>query len=146
MTGFIYLIEAEVGRVKIGFSHCPKTRLATMSVSSVCPLRLIAQWPGCRRDEQALHKQFSDFRRHGEWFLVSGELATFVAESRGRGVAPVPNWPSSYWEASAGRRSEISKRRSESQKRNWSDPEFRAMQATFRERRNARAKQSEALA
>lgn len=63
----IYLLEG-AGLHKIGSSHEPARRLATLQTGSPVVLELVAAWPGDDRGERALHALFSDRRAHGEWF------------------------------------------------------------------------------
>jgi hypothetical protein len=136
---FIYLIEAEIGFVKIGYSHQPRVRLQTMAGTSVCPLRLIAQWPGGSAEEKALHERFANYRLHGEWFQISGALAAFVLEVWGCGVPSIPRWPDKSPAAREQRKRDVAARRSETHLRNWADPEFRKMQEAAAEARRRRA-------
>lgn len=124
MTSFIYLIEAENGRVKIGSSNDPAFRANSIAGASPIPVRLIAQWPGSKGDEFELHKRFSAFRVHREWFRPDGELSTFVYVNRGVGVDAIPLWD----EVAISQSCPDAKRRkqSEAHKRNWADPEHRA--------------------
>lgn len=102
---YIYLIESEIGRVKIGVSHSPRARLASIEPISPVLCRLIACWPGVKDDETALHKRFEAQRSHREWFRIEGDLAAFVEAHRGRGVETVPAWDSLGFTSARERRS-----------------------------------------
>ena len=119
---FVYLVEAQCGLVKIGCAARPADRLATIQLHSPVPSRLLAQWPGKIADEHALHARFSAHRSHNEWFRIDGDLLTFVAEVRGRGIGAVQPWETVSFGGGADRRRAGLARRSASQRRNWSDP------------------------
>lgn len=89
---FLYLIEAENGLVKIGSGQYPTDRAATCRTHSPIPTRLIAAWPGSFAEEFELHRRFAADRSHGEWFVVRGALADFVADHFGKGLNRVDTW------------------------------------------------------
>lgn len=70
----VYFIHA-VGtdRVKIGYTTDFASRFARLSTSSPYPLKLMAVFPGTRWHESEMHRQFSESRVHGEWFLFEQE-------------------------------------------------------------------------
>lgn len=109
MTGFVYLIESECGRLKIGCSSDPLVRLRAFTTNAPRPVRLLAQWPGDKSDEADLHQRFAPYRRHNEWFAIEGDVADFIREKRGIGVpGDIPSWASISFEtfrdrAKAGR-------------------------------------------
>lgn len=78
-AGFIYILR-DVDRVKIGFSTAPRNRVAAIQNMSGRQLRVIACVPGTQTQEQQLHQRFSEFRLHGEWFRVDGELKEFLKQ------------------------------------------------------------------
>jgi len=93
MTGFVYLIECQSGRVKIGCSEDPLYRVEAIARATSYPVRVIAMWPGNIGKERALHHRFSEFRCYREWFEVHGALAEFVSQMRGHGVSSIAAWP-----------------------------------------------------
>ncbi|RSS59816.1 GIY-YIG nuclease family protein [Streptomyces sp. WAC01280] len=87
-----YLIGAEGSPlVKIGVAVDPAKRLATLQVGS--PARLAILWTVLGDMERALHRSFSAYRVHGEWFDLTplGDALTVVANAAGRlsNVSPV---------------------------------------------------------
>uniref|UniRef100_A0A6M3IE98 Bacteriophage T5 Orf172 DNA-binding domain-containing protein n=1 Tax=viral metagenome TaxID=1070528 RepID=A0A6M3IE98_9ZZZZ len=65
----LYIIQAiNGGAVKIGISHCPEERLKYLQTGSPVPLRIIRCYKDRGLIESKLHKKFSDFKLHGEWF------------------------------------------------------------------------------
>lgn len=73
----VYFIRAErLGLVKIGVANDARTRLRGLAMSS--PDRLwVLGVALCHRGgtlEKELHRQFAQFRLHGEWFTPSREL------------------------------------------------------------------------
>ncbi|MGL4555699.1 MAG: GIY-YIG nuclease family protein [Gemmataceae bacterium] len=78
--GIVYFIRDTVrGAIKIGFClKRPEKRLAALQTGNANPLRLIGHVPGSEFHEGFLHRQFSRFRLHGEWF--SDAIGADVAE------------------------------------------------------------------
>lgn len=132
---FVYLIEAQMGVLKIGCSRKPETRLRTMAVNSPTPLRLIATWPGQIADEQALHRRFHDHRFYNEWFRLEGEVANFVESVRGKGVLSIPDWASCTPKASEERKRAGRERAGLKLKALWADPAHREFLADVKARR-----------
>jgi hypothetical protein len=70
--GFVYAVRAvTVGRIKIGYSIDPESRLGNLQIGSPDILEIIATWPGTEDGERSLHKHLSQWRTHGEWFESS---------------------------------------------------------------------------
>jgi hypothetical protein len=80
--GFVYFIVSGE-RVKIGYSVNPKMRLKRLKTGAPQPLEIVATVPAYPHNERRLHKQFSDYRLHGEWFRHEGELRAFIARLDG---------------------------------------------------------------
>jgi hypothetical protein len=73
------------GRIKIGCSYKPASRLVSLSVWACYPLELVAVAPGDFSTERALHDYFAADRLHHEWFRSSPELLK-VIDLMSRGV------------------------------------------------------------
>jgi hypothetical protein len=77
---WVYFIQAgDDGPIKIGVSRKPKRRIESLRTASPVELRLIAVIVGGEKEEQALHRRFSEDRTHGEWFRPSSDLLAFIA-------------------------------------------------------------------
>lgn len=74
---YVYAIEG-AGLVKIGRTVAPTYRLAILQSGSPVELKLRGSVVGDHRLERELHKTFSAYRRHGEWFSLSGIVADWV--------------------------------------------------------------------
>lgn len=75
--GRVYFIEGG-GLLKIGYTVDPVYRMRNLVAMSPVPLNKIAEIPGTPDDEKALHKQFAEYRAHGEWFRIEGALAAYI--------------------------------------------------------------------
>src|SRR5579863_3637267 len=81
MFVFVYFIEAqEVGRIKIGISHNPETRMRYLQNDNPCHLKLIRTILCRNRQdavllEAAFHKMFKGKRFNHEWFSVAPDIA-----------------------------------------------------------------------
>ena len=86
--GVVYFLECN-GCMKIGFTEGhPLARMAALHSGCPFPLKLWAAAKGRLRDEQRLHKRFSDQRIHFEWFRLEadelGELREWILGRGGR--------------------------------------------------------------
>lgn len=87
----IYAMEAEgsrgtcphgaknPGRIKIGKTNNPQSRLSALKTGSPFPVKLLAacDWPD--EVERLIHAAFKDQRLHGEWFVPDRYMASFVS-------------------------------------------------------------------
>jgi hypothetical protein len=66
----VYFIQDEVTTaIKIGFClKKPEKRLVALQTGNSNPLRLVGHVLGSEMHEKGLHRLFSRFRIHGEWF------------------------------------------------------------------------------
>ena len=78
-TGCVYFVQAEIGGpIKIGFTQGkPEVRLKALQTGSPFKLVLLKVIPKVTREQEwELHRRFSAYRLHGEWFREDGlELA-----------------------------------------------------------------------
>ena len=76
----IYFIAArELGRVKIGYTDkCPKRRLKALQIGCPTELELEATAEGGQVFEQKVHRIFSKFRLHGEWFQLDPAIEAAI--------------------------------------------------------------------
>lgn len=67
----VYLMENELGMLKIGISIDPLKRARSLSTGSGLSVKLICYWKianPARTTEAYLHRVFQEFRISGEWF------------------------------------------------------------------------------
>jgi hypothetical protein len=85
MNGFVYVIRpiGMVGPVKIGFSHCPPTRVISLMAWSPFPLEIVAAFPGDRLVENNIHSCLADSHSHHEWFRPTTDVLSFVSRVEG---------------------------------------------------------------
>lgn len=130
MSGtFVYVIEAQLGVIKVGWSYTPLGRLKTVRTHSPVPVRLYAFWPGTMDDERDIQFRLRAHRTHCEWFRIEGETIDFMREARGRGVEAVEDWASLGSPASEDLRLRKAAARSARMKEVWASPEFRRERA-----------------
>lgn len=70
----VYFIGGNVGGVKIGVAVDPIERLKVLQTGSPVPLNILASTDGGRELETEYHRQFADYRMHGEWFAMVGPV------------------------------------------------------------------------
>jgi hypothetical protein len=86
VSAFVYLVRAELtGLVKIGATKNPFERVRNLQTGSPDRLNLVAtiEFPSLHHAyaaEQKLHKRFSKYRVHGEWFKPDQTLDKFIAQ------------------------------------------------------------------
>jgi Meiotically up-regulated gene 113 len=67
--GFVYFAKADPeGPIKIGWSANPIQRIRSLNASAPSEIRLLAMFPGAKRDEWELHGELEQHRLRGEWF------------------------------------------------------------------------------
>lgn len=74
----IYFIKDSEGRIKIGTSCNPWTRLNGLATGAADALTLLAVMDGDRTVERELHKRFSSHRIGREWFRSVPEILALV--------------------------------------------------------------------
>jgi hypothetical protein len=87
--GVCYFVGGDLGLIKIGKAKDPVSRLAQISTHSPIPVRIFALAPGGETAERAYHRQFAEFRRHGEWFDRGDSLMAEIARLNPRWQLPV---------------------------------------------------------
>ncbi len=102
-AGFIYVVEAKTGEVKVGFSASPEARISTLRQSSPTPLRPIAIWPGTRRQELDIHAALSASWKQYEWYNRTLQVDDFLASLDGKKM-PVTDWESIGFRSKAEKR------------------------------------------
>ena len=117
--GFVYVLEAENGLVKIGYSVTPEKRERISQTHSPVRVRMIAFWKADQDEEFDLHRRFEDYREHGEWFRYVGEIAAWVDRVRGTNVLQITQWSDLTIAAAHLRKEEQSKRQAEAMRRLW---------------------------
>lgn len=76
--GNVYFIQAQ-HRVKIGFTNDVVARIAQLQTGSAHPLQLLAILPNVSITvERRLHRFFAEYRVQGEWFQLTGGLASLI--------------------------------------------------------------------
>lgn len=80
-----------VGPVKIGCTKFPVQRLAAQQLWSPEPLEIVASAEGSFKDEARLHREYADYRLHGEWFEASRPVLALLARVNATGVLPSPS-------------------------------------------------------
>ena len=83
--GYVYVIENENKKVKIGKSVRPKTRIAEISrmgCTKIVAMHITKKITYYSKFELFIHKHFKQSRVLGEWFNVSyGEIVAFVNDN-----------------------------------------------------------------
>ena len=83
MIVVVYFIKAKGSNlVKIGKSINFEKRLRSLQTMSPLPLCKLAVLNGYTERERDLHKKFSKYREHGEWFIYSAEIKRFLESNK----------------------------------------------------------------
>lgn len=87
--GFIYFVGGkDSGPIKIGWSHDPQKRLATLGGWCPFDIEILASAPGNIPDENAVQNYFIDWHLKGEWFKRSASLLRLITEIKRTGALP----------------------------------------------------------
>jgi hypothetical protein len=77
----VYFVRARTtGLVKIGCTSNLDGRVKELKSMSGDVLDLLGTEPGGIARERELHRQFSDHRKHGEWFAPAAELLAYIKQ------------------------------------------------------------------
>ena len=79
-----FIVNREVGTVKIGVSTNPKSRMNHLQIGSPHRLVLAATSPGGYSLENQLHVQFAKHRLSGEWFRLVPEIQQRIDIANGQ--------------------------------------------------------------
>lgn len=82
VRSFVYFIQADDGRVKIGKARRPSQRLKELQTGSSRNLRLVGLLLGDRQAERVLHERYKVWCVGGEWFSPHPEVLEAVRQSR----------------------------------------------------------------
>jgi len=73
-----FLLAKDLGLLKIGFSRRPERRISSLICASPVRLKTIKIVDGDAEYEKSLHRKFSTYRAHGEWFYYNPEIELFI--------------------------------------------------------------------
>ncbi len=82
--GFVYLMEAGKGLVKIGFSEHPRRRLRELAGEHGDRFRLRACFVGEAAAERVAHRRFAHLRVENELFLDHAAIDAYFRQTRER--------------------------------------------------------------
>lgn len=85
------------GNIKIGHTESVRTRLSSLMIWSPVPLEVLAECPGDRVLEIILHRQFQDFRLHGEWFSPADAIKQMIERIKSGDFPAFPRAPDGYY-------------------------------------------------
>jgi hypothetical protein len=74
----VYFVEDRGGRVKIGYSSDPLSRIMALQTAHATRLSVIRLIDGGRPTEKWLHGRFAHLRVKGEWFDFNEDMMTVV--------------------------------------------------------------------
>jgi hypothetical protein len=81
--GIVYVVGF-ADYIKIGWSKSVDRRLCVVQDGVPEVLTVIATFPGSQRDERNLHRHFSAYRLHGEWFRKPPNLIEVIDQYRAK--------------------------------------------------------------
>lgn len=79
LAGWCYFIESAEGRIKIGYSGSPNSRLAHLRRETPYQLKIAAKVSGGRERECYYHHRFKEHRIEGEWFSCHPDILAEIA-------------------------------------------------------------------
>ncbi len=92
--GYVYLVRAADGPIKIGTATDPRSRLESLQTAHHEALELLAVIPGGYSLERLLHHHFAPNRIRGEWYVAEalGELIALADYINAR-RSQLGHWP-----------------------------------------------------
>lgn len=77
--GTIYFIECPaLNAVKIGYTTNIKARLSAIQTGNPLPVRVLATFPGTRRQERLIQKALKEFQLMREWFILNDTVKEII--------------------------------------------------------------------
>lgn len=93
MTGSVYIMESETGRIKIGWTGgVVRIRARSIQTGNVVKTRLVAVISASLKQEKALHEMLEPYHLWGEWYDFPPRLDAYVRSLFGIGVDHIPDW------------------------------------------------------
>lgn len=83
---WIYFMEAEGGRIKIGRARNLMARLGSIRAGSPVSVKVLVAFLAKPHVEDDLHRQFAACRIRGEWFTPDKQLVAFVESIKQRTI------------------------------------------------------------
>ncbi len=81
-AAFVYFIQSvEGGPIKIGQAANPADRLKNLQLGCPVQLRILGIVEGGLMMEKSLHRQFAQYRMHGEWFDAHPKLLQWIEKT-----------------------------------------------------------------
>jgi hypothetical protein len=97
-VGYVYFVRMGV-TVKIGHTMDVRSRLKTIQTACPGEIHLAGFVPGSPEVERDFHRQFRQYRTHGEWFTIQGTLATFLRDCTEPVAIPPPITRKNFFDA-----------------------------------------------
>ena len=72
--------------VKIGWSAKWRSRVSILQTANPHPIEVLAVYRGGPKQEKTLHDKFAAQHVRAEWFSYCAEIATYIAENKGKCV------------------------------------------------------------
>ena len=86
-VSYVYLMKSSAtGYLKIGTSHKPAERAIKLQTGNGGKITIISLIRGGPTLEKRLHKMFSDYRKHGEWFEDDPRIIEFFDTYKEQGA------------------------------------------------------------
>ena len=82
-SGTIYFVGPKGGPIKIGFASRLEMRLKDLRTMNAYELIIHATVEGPPKMERDYHKQFSEYRLHGEWFEPASPILAEITRLKG---------------------------------------------------------------
>lgn len=84
LEGYVYLATDGSGFYKIGATNCVTSRIAKLSCGNPRGVHLVHAIPADRRHEceNYLHRKYSQFRHHNEWFQLPDHAIDYIKSIR----------------------------------------------------------------
>jgi hypothetical protein len=84
ILGHVYVIEDELGRVKVGHTTRPSARMQAIETAiglSIARSYVTPKFKAYTEAESRSHKLLDKYRGRGEWFTCDFDLAVVVAQA-----------------------------------------------------------------
>jgi hypothetical protein len=92
MTGYIYVLKAENGHIKFGFTKTPDRRISGLKSSNGGAIEVLHIIPGTLAQERHIHNTLKPHAVRGEWYHDTDEVRAFIGLVSRNELPDIEHW------------------------------------------------------
>lgn len=92
MTGYVYVLKAENGHIKFGFTKTPDRRISGLKNSNGGAIEVLHVIPGTLAQERHIHNTLKPHAVRGEWYHDTDEVRAFIGLVSRNELPDIEHW------------------------------------------------------